>query len=402
MTDTEMKNLLKLQAAKGKFFSRITLTNDDGSKYDVARITRATGSGAAANMQTGGKIAFIINNKLYNETQFKRLFKKDKASYGPSIGVGGGSKELSDRGFNLDGYDLVFEFDPGATSKVTNAPVKTGAIPGKNGNNIKALKQTLATMPGIEVRADGTLWANNQPVKRALINGKEYIGSDLAQVVDILPADIINKVTVTNTPKILVDGKEFIPREITEKVKVTTPKILVDGKEFIPREITEKVKVTNTPKILVDGKEFIPNNIDTKKDLLNSAPKVKAEYKKPNDSLVAARFSGKVVTVKEILGTNIIIIRNGDYFAAYSNLKNMNVSSGQEIKAGQFLGVAAAFNREENKVAAHFELYRRQTQITDKTEQETIISTLGSPKLNMINSFKNMYASTLPQLSKPL
>jgi hypothetical protein len=363
LTNTERQNLLKQQAAKGKFFSRITLTNEDGSKYDVARITRATGSGASANMETNGKIAFIINNKLYNEAQFKRLFKKDKASYGPSIGVGGGSKELTDRGFNLDGYDLVFEFDPGATSKVTNAPVKTGAIvPGKNGNNKtgtggaylvasktpntpqyrswssgtnpgigkpaltggqsdfrgnkiipigftfryprvskpeyvkpgdeskkqgetgpegkdtvgntkKALNEAMANLSELEVRADGSTWFKGQPVKRILVNGKEYMGGDASRVLNTLPAEIIDKVKVSDTPKILVDGKEFIPTGVTEKKVTNTPKILVDGKEFIPTGITEKVKVTNTPKILVDGKEFIPNNIDTKKDLLNSVPR---------------------------------------------------------------------------------------------------------------------------------
>lgn len=326
LTTLERQNLLKLQAAKGKFFSRITLTKEDGSKYDVARITRATGSGASANMETNGKIAFIINNKLYNEAQFKRLFKKDKASYGPSIGVGGGSKELTDRGFNLDGYDLVFEFDPGAKSKAVSAPVKIGAVgaqfrskpalitggssdyngrrvfgftaggiyknkkssffssngpnspsngvfqsngsnsnstedakkaggesvpAGKDtvGNKVGPFNQLIAHLPGVEVRADGTLWANNQPVKRAMVNGKEYMGGGASRVLNTLPAEIIDKVKVSDTPKILVDGKEFIPTGVTEK------------------------KVTNTPKILVDGKEFIPNNIDTKKDLLNSVPR---------------------------------------------------------------------------------------------------------------------------------
>lgn len=327
LTTLERQNLLKLQAAKGKFFSRITLTKEDGSKYDVARITRATGSGASANMETNGKIAFIINNKLYNEAQFKRLFKKDKASYGPSIGVGGGSKELTDRGFNLDGYDLVFEFDPGAKSKAVSAPVKIGAVGAQfrgkpalitggssdyigrrvfgftagrmymnkkpsffssygpsspsnrvfqsNGNNSNATEdakkaggesvpagkdtvgnnagpfnQLIAQLPGVEVRADGTLWANNQPVKRAMINGKEYMGGGASRVLNTLPA------------------------ESTEKTKVNnTPRVLLDGKEFIPTGVTDKVKVTNTPKILVDGKEFIPNNIDTKKDLLNSVPR---------------------------------------------------------------------------------------------------------------------------------
>ncbi len=461
LTKLERENLLKLAAAKGKFFSRVTLTKEDGSKYDMVRLHRTVGGTAGAWTPVNGKVAVIINGKLYNERDFKRLFPVDKASYGPSIGVSvGPTKDLKDRGFKVDGYNAIFEFSPGGTSKVTNTPVKTGAIaPGNNGinktvmrkpalitggssdyfgrrvfgftvggikkktssfsssygpknpssgvfqlkgsnnnptddtkkaggetgqegkdtvgNNSGALNRLIAKMPGMEVRSDGSMWVNNQPVKRVLINGKEY---NVSQAINSLPTEIINK-NATNTPRILVDGKEFIPTEIKDKVKV----------------------ITNTPRILVDGKEFIPNNIDIdmKKDLLNNAPTLKTGYKNLNDSLVAASFSGTVISVQEILGTNLVAIKNGEVFAVYSNLKNLNVSKGQEVKKGQLLGVAA-FNREENKVAAHLEFYRGSKMITDKAEQEAIIKGFEPPKLNMINSFKEMYTYNLPKPSKAL
>jgi hypothetical protein len=522
LADIERENNLKIRAEKGKFFSRVRLTKDDGTEYDQVKITRASGGYGMDDIVVNGKVAFIISDKIYTEAQFKRLFPADIVDLGRSIRVGPPTKDHTDRGFKLDGYSVVFEFTS-ANIQATNKPVKTGAVtPGKKvnsnntgivvnnipqsklsnssiapqyrswssganvrigkpalltggqsdfrGNNIRtigftvryprvskpeyvkpadeskkqgetvpegkdtvgnrkrALNEAMANLPELEVRADGSTWFKGQPVKRVMIDGKEYKGG-VSQAINTLPAEMIDKVKVTNTPRILVDGKEFIPTEIKDKVKVinNTPKILVDGKEFIPTEIKDKVKVTNTPrilvdgkefipteikdkvkvinntpKILVDGKEFIPNNTDMKKDLLNSVPKVKTAYKKPNDSLVAARFSGKVITVKDIMGTQLIIIKNGDYFAAYSNLKDVNVSVGQEIKAGQLLGSAAAFNAEENKVAAHFELYRRQNLITDKTEQETILKNFESPKLNMMSDLKNMYAYFLPKANKRL
>jgi len=416
-TDIERQNLIKVQAAKGKFFSRITLTKEDGSKYDMARITRVSGFGAGASLATTGKIAFIINNKLYNEAQFRQLFKEDDASYGPAIGVGGASKALVERGFSLDGYDLVFEFDPGAKTKANTEPMKTGAVTpqiktwksgtyngGKPavitggssdyfGNNIRsfvvvpsgskksnlfkgfglnspskavsqfnlngsktdeeykgsdkkstpagkdtvgaaqtvnALKQTLAQIKGIEVKADGTVWVNNNPVSKLKINGKEYSEAEVKQAINTLPAEEINKTY----------------------------------------------------------------NYIEKKDLLNSVPIQKITYKNQNDSLVAARFAGEVVTVKDIMGSMFVIIKNGDYFASYANLKNVNVSKGQKINAGQVLGTAA-FNSEENKIAAHFQLYQGQTRITEKAKQETIINNLEQLKLNMKPKPMDFYAYNL-------
>jgi|GEM_PF-1650173 len=435
LTDTEKENLLKLQAAKGKFFSRVTLIKEDGSKYDMATLSRASGSRASADLATNGKIAFIINSEVYNEAQFKRLFKTDKAIYGPSIGVGGASKELKDKGFKLDGYDLVFEFNPGANSKVTSTPLKTGALaPGKKANSatetnkgitvnkpprtLYTFKQaqplvigfssqmTRFTPDGKAIFKGGQSNYRGAPAGLGLRNYKNFTTEPLPEETkksgeETIPAA---KDTVGNRKRALNEAMANLP-DYEVRADGTAwfkgqrvNRIMIDGVEFIPTEIKEKVGNT---KILVDGKEFIPKNIDIKKGSFNSVSKLKTDYKKPNDSLVAARFSGKVTTVKDIMGTQLIIIRNGDYFAAYSNLKSVNVSSGQEIKAGQLLGLAA-FNPKENKVAAHFELYRRQNLITDKTEQETILQNFDLPKLNMVTGFKNMYAYTLPKTNKPL
>ncbi|MGY3212787.1 M56 family metallopeptidase [Mucilaginibacter sp. HD30] len=456
LTDNEMQNIIKANVAKEKFFSRTTLTKEDGSKYDLATINRKSGTVINADVSTNGRIAFIINNKVYSEKDFKRLFPVDKASYGGGGGVYMGTKELAARGFKLDGYEIVFVFETGAGLKTTNAAERTGAIApdnkginktmkgkpvlitggssdysgrtavgftagamykykksslfssyrtnspsnaifqsmGSNNNttedtkkvggatvpeqkdtdSIKSLKQMIRTIPGVEIKPDGTLWVNNQPVKKALINGKQYMGGGVSQAINTVPAEITNNVKVTSTPKILVDGKEFIP---------------VEG--------INKVKAANAPKILVDGKEFIPNNNDIqKKDLLNSIQKLKPGNSNVNDSLVATHFSGEVKAVKDIVGTKLVIIKNGDFFAAYSNLANVNVTLGQEVTRGQILGVAS-FNAYENKRLALFELYRNSNKITDKTEQETILKNFEAPKLNMVTGFKNMYAYFLPK-----
>lgn len=61
----------------------------------------------------------------------------------------------------------------------------------------------------------------------------------------------------------------------------------------------------------------------------------------PINTSVKAVFEGVVVSVSEI-GANITVtLRHGKYFTLYSNLNGVNVSKGQQVKAGQQLGRVA-------------------------------------------------------------
>jgi hypothetical protein len=53
-----------------------------------------------------------------------------------------------------------------------------------------------------------------------------------------------------------------------------------------------------------------------------------------------AYFKGVVVTTKEVSGTYIIIIRDGDRFDTYSNLTSVKVKKGDKVKKGQVIGTA--------------------------------------------------------------
>ena len=114
LTAKEKQYLVKKQAFKGMFFSRFTYTKEDGTLIDEARIRRAAGGGSAAELAPGGKIAFVINNKVYNEAEFKRLFPADKAEYGKGLSVGSSASGAKERGLNLEGFDLVFDFGANA------------------------------------------------------------------------------------------------------------------------------------------------------------------------------------------------------------------------------------------------------------------------------------------------
>ncbi|PJJ84795.1 M56 family metallopeptidase [Mucilaginibacter auburnensis] len=99
------------------------------------------------------------------------------------------------------------------------------------------------------------------------------------------------------------------------------------------------------------------------------------------DSMVKAKFGGKVSIVRDILGTKLVIIRNGEYFAGYANLKTVNnIKEGDEIAEGQVLGKAGIDM--DNNIAWSFELYHGQQRVTREEEQQAIINSLASPKFN--------------------
>ncbi|WP_214073609.1 outer membrane beta-barrel protein [Mucilaginibacter sp. dw_454] len=60
------------------------------------------------------------------------------------------------------------------------------------------LDELLKKMEGMEVGSDGTLTHQGQQVMKAKLNGKEYAGGDVAQAIQNLPADIIEKVQIVD------------------------------------------------------------------------------------------------------------------------------------------------------------------------------------------------------------
>jgi septal ring factor EnvC (AmiA/AmiB activator) len=58
----------------------------------------------------------------------------------------------------------------------------------------------------------------------------------------------------------------------------------------------------------------------------------------PVGTSVRSVADGEVILAGEVNGENIIMIKHGKYFTGYQNLSSVNVSRGQEVKAGSLLG----------------------------------------------------------------
>ena len=74
-----------------------------------------------------------------------------------------------------------------------------------------------------------------------------------------------------------------------------------------------------------------------------------------------AVFDGEVASVTKLTGSNtVVIIRHGEYFTVYSNLEDVTVKRGNNVKTKQNIGTVHT-NKTENKTELHFELLQETT-----------------------------------------
>lgn len=77
-------------------------------------------------------------------------------------------------------------------------------------------------------------------------------------------------------------------------------------------------------------------------------------------SQVRAVFAGEVAAVQNISGSYAVLIRHGEYFTVYSNLKSVSVSRGQKVTLKQGIGVVIS-DPVDGTTEVHFEVRKGAT-----------------------------------------
>ncbi len=77
-------------------------------------------------------------------------------------------------------------------------------------------------------------------------------------------------------------------------------------------------------------------------------------------SQVRAVFAGEVAAVQNISGSYAVLIRHGEYFTVYSNLKSVSVSRGQKVTLKQNIGVVIT-DPVDGTTEVHFEVRKGAT-----------------------------------------
>ncbi|MDF3078876.1 MAG: peptidoglycan DD-metalloendopeptidase family protein [Sphingobacteriaceae bacterium] len=84
------------------------------------------------------------------------------------------------------------------------------------------------------------------------------------------------------------------------------------------------------------------------------------DIKTPAGAAVRAIFSGTVGRIVSINGSQTVIIRHGEYFSIYSNLRSVSVSSGQKVTTKQNIGTVAT-DSDDGTTQVHLEIWKVST-----------------------------------------
>jgi septal ring factor EnvC (AmiA/AmiB activator) len=81
------------------------------------------------------------------------------------------------------------------------------------------------------------------------------------------------------------------------------------------------------------------------------------------NATVKSIYDGEVSGVISIPGANMaVIVKHGEYLSVYSNLSDVSVSKGQNVKAGSPIGTAAK-ESPDGKTEAHLEIWKGRTKL---------------------------------------
>jgi hypothetical protein len=103
-----------------------------------------------------------------------------------------------------------------------------------NANSFKTLPNALVEdllkkLPGVQVDKDGNITVNGKPVNRMLVDGKNFFGSDPKMATRNLPANIIDKVQVTDDKEELLRSGDNNLNNVGKVVNITLKKGLKKG-----------------------------------------------------------------------------------------------------------------------------------------------------------------------------
>ncbi|RZK77096.1 MAG: TonB-dependent receptor [Pedobacter sp.] len=90
---------------------------------------------------------------------------------------------------------VVINGEPSITYKTDTVEYRASDYVVRENSTVDEL---LKKMEGMEVGADGSLIHNGEAVLRAKLNGKEYLGGDLANAIKNLPAEIVDKIQIVD------------------------------------------------------------------------------------------------------------------------------------------------------------------------------------------------------------
>jgi septal ring factor EnvC (AmiA/AmiB activator) len=77
---------------------------------------------------------------------------------------------------------------------------------------------------------------------------------------------------------------------------------------------------------------------------------------------VKAVFGGKVITVAEVPGMHkIVMVQHGEYFTVYAKLRQVSVTTGEEISVKQSIG--SVYTNKDGESELQFQIWKNESKL---------------------------------------
>jgi len=124
-----------------QYYKRHHFKNDDGTLYDQIVISIPPDGEVMQTLSPTEKPGFIIDKKIYNEDEFRKILPSVVKSFTGSYGTGPTNNSSLNHGLDVSGYDVIFSFNTDNTEDRENSHnVRKTALTENTQNILKKMR----------------------------------------------------------------------------------------------------------------------------------------------------------------------------------------------------------------------------------------------------------------------
>ncbi|TKC12949.1 hypothetical protein FA048_04850 [Pedobacter polaris] len=171
------------------------------------------------NLELGVKYRLVINAWMYNVLRKEVVITATE----PNLNVG--NLLLSEKRNNLNEVVIMSERPPVIVRKDTIE---------FNAESFKTLpsavvEDLLKKLPGVAIDANGAIMVNGKSVSKILVDGKEFFGGDQQIATKNLPANIIDKVQLSDDPEAKRRDPDIVAGNVPQIINLKLKKAIKSG-----------------------------------------------------------------------------------------------------------------------------------------------------------------------------
>ncbi|RZL23002.1 MAG: TonB-dependent receptor, partial [Pedobacter sp.] len=171
------------------------------------------------NLELGAKYRLVINAWMYN------ILRKEITITAADPTLNLGNLVLSEKRNNLNEVVIMSERPPVIVRKDTIE---------FNAESFKKLpsavvEDLLKKLPGVAIDANGGIMVNGKSVSKILVDGKEFFGGDQQIATKNLPANIIDKVQLSDDPEAKRRDPDIVAGNVPQIINLKLKKAIKSG-----------------------------------------------------------------------------------------------------------------------------------------------------------------------------